>query len=345
MMRVVYMGTPDFAVPSLRALLDAGYDVPLVVTRPDQQRDRGKKVKPTPVKALAQEAGIDVISPETLKRKDADGRTVPGLADEAVMELLREAAPDVIVVAAYGQILPKEILDLPRLGCVNVHGSLLPRWRGAAPVQRAIEAGDETTGVTIMYMGTELDTGDMLAKRETPVGRKTAGELTDELAETGAELLIETLPKLERGEIVPEPQNSEDATYAAMVFKRDGLIDFRQSPDAIERKIRAMSPWPGAYAYYMGQPLKILAADEPAKNFPSNSGRGGREKALRAGTILSAGPKGVSIACGENADGYAVSLLNATVIQLPGKKALPTAEFFKGNTLKTGAVLTMTPDR
>ncbi|MBR5741842.1 MAG: methionyl-tRNA formyltransferase, partial [Firmicutes bacterium] len=151
-MRVVYFGTPDFAVPSLRALIDAGFDVPLVVTRPDQQRDRGKKLKPTPVKALAEEAGIPVVSPETLKRVGADGRVFPGEADKEVMKLLKEAKPDCIVVAAYGQILPNQILDLPRLGCVNVPGSLLPRWRGAAPVQRAIEAGDETTGVTIMYM-------------------------------------------------------------------------------------------------------------------------------------------------------------------------------------------------
>ncbi len=343
MMRVVFMGTPDFAVPSLRELIGAGYEIPLVVTRPDQQRDRGKKLKPTPVKALAEENGIPVISPETLKRKDAEGRTMPGRADEEVMRLLTEADPDCIIVAAYGQILPKEILDLPRHGCVNVHGSLLPRWRGAAPVQRVIEAGDEMTGVTIMYMGEELDTGDMLAKRETPVDRKTAGELTDELAELGAELLVETLPKLERGEIVPKPQNDEDATYAAMVFKRDGLIDFRKYPDEIERKIRAMSPWPGAYAYYNGEPFKILAADYDPASGRSSSHGGSHGKSLRVGTIWSAGKDGVRIICGENEDGYANSLLNATVIQLPGKKALPTAEFFKGNSLKTGAVLTREP--
>jgi len=356
-MRIVYMGTPDFAVPSLRAILDAGHTVPLVVTRPDQQRDRGKKIKPTPVKALAEERGIPVISPESLKRKDADGRTVPGRADEAVMDLLRSAAPDCIVVAAYGRILPKEILDFPRLGCVNVHGSLLPRWRGAAPVQRAIEAGDETTGVTIMYMGEELDTGDMLAKAETPTAGKTAGELTDELAETGAALLVETLAKLERGTIVPEPQNDADATYAAMVFKKDGLLDFADPPAVLERKVRAMSPWPGAYAYYGAEQLKILAADSAAACLCAGSAsRTGEEETgseagpehlsgtVRPGMILSADRSGVRIACGADEAGNAKNVLNATVIQVPGKKALPACEFFKGNTLNVGTVLLREPE-
>ena len=220
-MRIVYMGTPDFAVPALEALHREGHEIVYVVTQPDAVRDRGKKVKFSPVKEKALELGLEVLQPQRVK------------GNEEFIQQLKDAAPDVIAVAAYGQILPKDVLDIPPMGCINIHGSLLPRFRGAAPIQRSIIAGDEETGITIMYMEEGLDTGDMLAKAATPIGKKTGEQLHDELSVMGAELLVETLPKL--GKITGEKQNDEESNYAPMISKKEGHIDFSMKAEEIER--------------------------------------------------------------------------------------------------------------
>lgn len=308
-MKIVYMGTPDFAVPALEALAAAGHSIGWVVTQPDAVRDRGKKIKMTPVKEKALELGLKVLQPEKIK-KDAD-----------FLKTLKEYGPDLIVVAAYGQILPKEILDLPKLGCVNIHGSLLPRFRGAAPIQKAILEGDEETGITLMYMEEGLDTGPMLAKRSTPIGKKNGAQLHDELAQMGAELLIDTLPALEAGEIKPQPQEDGLSTYAPMISKKDGEIDFAWEPQRIERLIRAFDPWPGAFTSYQGKLLKIWQAEV-----------GGEKTDQAPGTILDAADSGIKIAAGGGT-------LLAKVIQLPGKKRMAVSDYLKGNSIEKGSVL------
>ena len=306
-MKIVYMGTPDFAVPALERLSEDGYDIPLVVTQPDAVRDRGKKIKFSPVKEKALELGLEVAQPEKLRK------------DEAFLEKLREIAPDLIVVAAYGQILPREVLELPPMGCVNIHGSLLPRFRGAAPVQRAIMAGDEQTGITLMYMAEGIDTGDMIAKRATPIGKKTGQQLHDELAAIGAELLSETIPHL--GEIEAEKQNEEDSTYAPMISKQEGHMDFSRSPEEAERIIRAFDPWPGTYAYMGERMMKIWKADVP-----------GIKTDAAGGTVLKADDEGLDVAFGGG-------VLRVTQIQMPGKKRVAVREYLKGNSIEIGTVL------
>ena len=315
-MRIVYMGTPDFSVAPLQALYDAGYDIPLVVTRPDQARDRGKKTKPTPVKELALELGIPVLSPETLKG------ACDGGDQEDFWKALQEAKPDCIVVAAYGQILPKHILDLPKYGCINIHASLLPRWRGAAPIQRSILEGDSETGVTIMYMAEKLDAGDMLAKVATPTAGKTAGGLHDELSQLGAKLLIDTLPALFDGTVQAVPQDESLVTYAAMVFKKDGLVDFAVDPQKIEWQIRGLSPWPGAYTFYHGQQMKLLEASMEEKSTGKPDG-----------TLAAVAKDHIVFAAGGKS-------LVVTKIQMPGKKAMPVSEYLKGNKLEAGTLCT-----
>ena len=308
-MKIVYMGTPDFAVPALTALAEAGHEIGYVVTQPDAVRDRGKKVKMTPVKEIALKLGLNVLQPEKIK-KDAE-----------FFAALSAYEPDLIVVAAYGQILPKELLDLPKLGCVNIHGSLLPRFRGAAPIQRAILEGDEETGITLMYMEEGLDTGAMLAKRSTPIGKKNGQQLHDELALMGAQLLVETLPALAAGEIKPEPQDDAESTYAPMIAKRDGEIDFSWSPERIERLIRAFDPWPGAFTSYQGKLLKIWQAEVS-----------GAACAQPAGTIVGITEAGIEISAGGG-------MLIAQVIQLPGKKRVAVRDYLKGNSIEKGSVL------
>lgn len=246
-LRVVFMGSPDFAVPTLEALA-AHYPVVGVVTQPDRPAGRGQKLTPPPVKEAALRLGLPVIQPEKLSQPEA-------------LEQLRLWAPDVIIVAAFGQILRSDVLDLPRFGCINVHASLLPRWRGAAPIQAAILAGDRETGVTIMKMDTGVDTGPILAQRAIPIAPdETGGSLFEKLAHLGAELLLETLPRYVSGKIVPQPQPEEGITYAPMLKKEDGLLDFTQPAAALERRVRAMNPWPGAYFEWRGAPLKVLRA-------------------------------------------------------------------------------------
>ncbi len=244
-MRLAFMGTPDFAVPTLEALIAAGHEVVAVYSQPPRPAGRGKALRPSPVQQRAEAAGIEVRTPLSLRSAEEQ-------AAFAALEL------DAAVVAAYGLILPEPILSAPARGCLNVHGSILPRWRGAAPVQRAILAGDEVTGVTIMGMERGLDTGPMLAVRETPVDGKTAGELTDEIARMGAALMVEVLGRLD--EIEPVQQPAEGVTYASKIAKHEARLDFGQSAEAVERQIRAFNPMPGAFFEFGGERIKVLSA-------------------------------------------------------------------------------------
>jgi methionyl-tRNA formyltransferase len=244
---IVFMGSPDFALPSLRALTQH-YHVVGVVTQPDRASGRGRELKPPPVKTLALELGLPIIQPQKLREPEA-------------MAQLQAWKPDLIIVAAFGQILKKDVLDLPRFGCVNVHASLLPRWRGAAPINAAILAGDEETGVTIMQMDVGLDTGPMLAKRSIRLNPDdTAGSVFQALSTLGADLLIETLPDYMDGRIIPQPQPEEGATYAPMLKKEDGRLDFSKPAAELERRVRAMNPWPGAFMELDGAILKVHRA-------------------------------------------------------------------------------------
>ena len=246
-MRIVFMGTPDFSVPALRALVEAGHQVTAVVTQPDKPKGRGKDVQMTPVKIQALEYGIPVYQPVKVKTPE-------------FVEVLKKEAPDAIVVIAFGQILSKEILDLPKYGCVNIHASLLPKYRGAAPIQWAVIDGEKETGVTTMMMDVGLDTGDMLLRREVEIGEnETAGELFDRLAAIGAELLKETIECLEKGELKPIKQDEAAATKCGMIKKEDGRIDFNRPAQRIHDQVRGMNPWPVAFAMLDGQPVKIWA--------------------------------------------------------------------------------------
>lgn len=305
-MRIVFMGTPDFAVPSLQALIDAGHDVCAVYTQPDKPQGRKQILTAPPVKTLALEHDIPVFQPNTLKNEDEQAR-------------LRELAPEVIIVVAYGKLLPKAVLDIPPHGCINVHGSLLPRWRGAAPIQWAVIAGDEMAGVTTMQMAEGLDTGDMLLTYETKVGEKeTAGELFDRLAQSGAELLTQTLVKLD--EITPRPQDDAQSCYAHMLDKQMAVIDWSRSAHEIDCLIRGLNPWPIALTMLSGERLKVFAAEKAAGNG-------------EPGTVLEANPKkGLTVACGEGA-------LKLTEIQLVGGKRMKATDFLRGHAIEVGTKL------
>ena len=305
-MRIVFMGTPDFAVPSLQALIDAGHDVCAVYTQPDKPQGRKQILTAPPVKTLALEHDIPVFQPNTLKNEDEQAR-------------LRELAPEVIIVVAYGKLLPKAGLDIPPHGCINVHGSLLPRWRGAAPIQWAVIAGDEMAGVTTMQMAEGLDTGDMLLTYETKVGEKeTAGELFDRLAQSGAELLTQTLVKLD--EITPRPQDDAQSCYAHMLDKQMAVIDWSKSAHEIDCLIRGLNPWPIALTTLSGERLKVFAAEKAAGNG-------------EPGTVLEADPKkGLTVACGEGA-------LKLTEIQLVGGKRMKATDFLRGHAIEVGTKL------
>ena len=305
-MRIVFMGTPDFAVPSLQALIDAGHDVCAVYTQPDKPQGRKQILTAPPVKTLALEHDIPVFQPNTLKNEDEQAR-------------LRELAPEVIIVVAYGKLLPKAVLDIPPHGCINVHGSLLPRWRGAAPIQWAVIAGDEMAGVTTMQMAEGLDTGDMLLTYETRVGEKeTAGELFDRLAQSGAELLTQTLVKLD--EITPRPQDDAQSCYAHMLDKQMAVIDWSKSAHEIDCLIRGLNPWPIALTTLFGERLKVFAAEKAAGNG-------------EPGTVLEADPKkGLTVACGEGA-------LKLTEIQLVGGKRMKATDFLRGHVIEVGTKL------
>lgn len=268
-MRIVFMGTPDFAVGALEALAQSGHEIAAVVTQPDKPKGRGKMQQMTPVKETALRLGLPVFQPVRVREED-------------FVEQMRELAPDVIVVSAFGQIIPGALLELPKYGCINIHASLLPRYRGAAPIQWAVIDGEAVSGVTIMRMDAGLDTGDMLARTEVPLTPdETGGSLFEKLCRAGAELLTETLPKLEAGTLVPEKQPEESPTpYARMIRKEDGRLDWTMDAAALERRIRGFNPWPSAYTSINGKTLKIWKAE---------TADGGSEK--EPGTVTAADKK------------------------------------------------------
>ncbi|HET8707484.1 MAG TPA: methionyl-tRNA formyltransferase [Pseudomonadales bacterium] len=298
-LNVVFAGTPEFAVPSLRALLNSQHRVSAVYTQPDRPAGRGKKLQPSPVKQLALAHGLPVLQPETLKGEEAQ-------------QQLAAFQPDVMVVVAYGLLLPQRILDTPRLGCINVHGSLLPRWRGAAPVERAIAAGDENTGVVIMQMEAGLDTGPMLKTAVLPIGTKTAAQITGELAELGARTLIQVLDEFAVQPYTGEIQDNSLATYAAKLTKAEGNLDWRLPAEQLARLVRAYNPRPVAFSQIEAEPVRIwnaVSVNEQATAAP--------------GTIVRADKNGIYVACGEN-------LLQLTELQLTGGKVLPVAAILNG---------------
>jgi methionyl-tRNA formyltransferase len=301
--RIVFMGSPEFALPALR-LLAAAYPMAGVVTQPDRPAGRGREPKSPPVKLLAEQLKLPVIQPERLKAPEA-------------MAQLQAWQPEMIVVAAFGQILRPAVLDLPRLGCINIHGSLLPRWRGAAPIQAAILNGDPDTGVTIMRMDPGVDTGPVLSQRSVPIlPDDTAGSLGKRMAELGADLLLETLPAYLDGKCIPQAQDDSLATYAPMIKKEDGELDFSHPAESLARGVRAYNPWPGASMPWLGQKLKIHAA----RAVPA--GRPGQGSSSQPGRRLIHG----GIPAVETADG----LLLLESVQPAGKKPMPGQDFLRG---------------
>ena len=308
-LKIVYMGTPDFAVPPLRALQESCYQVVAVVTQPDRPKGRGRKLAPPPVKKTAAAFGIQVIQPETVRSDDFHQR-------------MRQLAPDLFVLVAFGQILPPSLLAIPSMGAVNVHASLLPRHRGAAPIQWAIIEGDAETGVTTMMMDKGMDTGDILLMEKTPIAaEETAAELHDRLSEMGAPLLLETLKRLQTGDLTPIPQNPAKATYAPMLKKTDGEIDWSQPAERIARRIRGMTPWPGAYTFSDGMRLKIFKARVLE-----------RDISVPPGTILECMPGELRVATGKSA-------LAISEIQGKSGKRMPIDDFLCGCRLPDGTCL------
>lgn len=305
--QVLFMGSPEFAVPVLEALM-AHHQVVGVVTQPDKPAGRGRKLRPPPVKEVALAHSLPLLQPKSLR-------------EETVLSWLRERHPDVIVVAAFGYILPPQVLNLPPFGCINVHASLLPRYRGAAPIAAAILAGDEETGVTIMLMDEGLDTGPILAQRSCPIGPEdTTASLSEKLARMGAELLLEVLPQWLQGRIEPQPQEGE-ASYAPMLRKEDGLINWNLPAEEIERRVRAFNPWPGAYTFWEGTLLKIWKAS-PSPLRPPDASPG----------LVFRDEGGVKVACGEGA-------LVLREIQMAGKRRMAVEDFLRGQRSFIGAVL------
>jgi methionyl-tRNA formyltransferase len=306
-LRVGFAGTPPFAAAALAAILQAGFDVALVVTRPDQRQGRGMKLAPSAVKTLAAEHGLTLFQPDSLR----EGKAI---------DFLGALGLDVLVVAAYGLILPPRILDLPRHGCLNIHASLLPRWRGAAPIQRALLAGDATTGVSIMQMDAGLDTGAIISTQAMEIlPRETAGSLTGRIAAVGAEAIVKALVALRRdGMLSSAPQAQDGASYATKISRADAAIDWRASSVLVDRQIRAFDPTPGAVATLGGKPVKIWAAEPVAG------------RADVAGTVLRADGGGLVIACGEGA-------LAIRELQRAGGRRLGAADFLAGNPIVTGS--------
>lgn len=311
-MKIVYMGTPDFAVPPLAALVENGYEVTAVVTQPDKPKGRGKTLMPTPVKEEALKHEIPVYQPAKVR-------------DPEFVETLQNLAPDMIIVAAFGQIIPKTILDMPKYGCINIHASLLPKYRGAAPIQQAVIDGEKESGVTIMKMGTGLDTGDMISQAVVELREdETGGSLFDRLAETGAELLIRTIPSIEDGTAVYTKQPEESPTpYAAMITKQMGLLDFSKSAAELERLVRGMNPWPSAYTFLNNKTLKVWKC----------SVEGGTCGKDTPGTVTGVDKKGIHVACGDGT-------LVLEEVQLEGKKRMETDAFLRGYQVTAGTVLT-----
>ena len=311
-MKIVYMGTPDFAVAPLEAILKAGHEVTAVVTQPDRQKGRGREVQYSPVKECALSYGIPVLQPLKIKEKDA-------------VEELRKYPADIFVVAAFGQLLSEEILNMPRFGCINIHASLLPAYRGAAPIQWCVINGEEKTGVTIMQMAKGMDTGDILLQKEVVLDEKeTGGSLFDRLMETGAELIVEALPKIEAGELIPVVQKEELATYAGKITKDMGNIDFTKAAVTIERLIRGLNPWPSAFTHYKGKILKIWEADVVSECVNAEN--------PVPGTVIAMDNESFTLATGEGA-------LRIRSLQPEGKKRMSCAEFMRGYEVKVGEAL------
>ena len=299
-MKIVFMGTPDFSVNALENIVKAGHDVVGVITQPDKPKGRGGKMQYTPVKEKALELGLDVYQPQRVK-------------ETKFIEKLKEMNPDAIVVIAFGQILPKAILDMPKYGCINVHASLLPKYRGAAPIQWSVIDGEKETGVTTMYMNEGLDTGDIIDKVVVPIDKKeTGGSLFDKLAIEGGKLILKTLIELENGTAVRTPQDDSKSNYAGMINKQLGKIDFNKSANEIERLIRGLNPWPSAYTKMDGKTLKIWDADVDDS-----------ENDSAPGTITEVGKDFIRVATGKGS-------LKILELQLEGKKRMKTRDFLNG---------------
>ncbi|SDB97970.1 methionyl-tRNA formyltransferase [Melghirimyces thermohalophilus] len=307
--RIVFMGTPDFAVPSLKTLVEEGYEVLSVVTQPDRPRGRKRVMTPPPVKEVAQELGIPVFQPEKLRKP------------ENVQQVV-DLNPDLIVTAAYGQILPREVLEVPRYGCINVHASLLPKYRGGAPIHHALIRGEKKTGVTIMYMVEALDAGDMLAQQAIPIERDDdVSSLHDKLARVGAELLAKTVPPLLKGEIEATPQEEDQVTFAPNIRREDERIDWNRHPEELFNQVRGLSPWPVAYTQWKGKPLKIWRAEPVSLAEPA-----------APGTVVQVSEDGVVVA----AKGGGLRLLE---LQPAGKKRMTAEQFARGRNMEPGEVL------
>ena len=308
-MKVIFAGTPDFAAAALKAIAAASFEIPLVLTQPDRPKGRGMQLAPSPVKQAALELGLRVAQPEKL-RNNAEA-----------LQMLKEVEADVMVVAAYGLILPQDVLDAPKHGCLNIHASLLPRWRGAAPIQRAIEAGDAETGVCIMQMDIGLDTGGVVSEHRYAIQpTDTANEVHNALMNLGAEAIVADLQQLKaEGRLKSIKQPEEGVTYAQKLSKEEARIDWNESAAVIERKIRAFNPVPAAWIEYQGKPMKIWRAEAVAQQG-------------RAGEVLSCSADGLVVACGENA-------LKITELQPSGSKRMPIAAFAAGHKIEVGTVL------
>ncbi len=307
-MKIIFMGTPDFAVGTLRSLAEAGHEITLVVSQPDKPKGRGHAMVPTPVKVVAEELGIPVFQPVKIRE---------------AKDVLEKTEADVCVVAAFGQIIPASILHMKKYGCINVHASLLPKYRGAAPIQWAVIDGEKESGVTIMQMDEGLDTGDMLAKAIVPLDEKeTGGSLFDKLSEAGGRLCVETLAKLEKGEITPEKQGESPTAYASMLDKKMGNIDWSKSAVVIERLVRGLNPWPSAYTHLDGKTLKIWACDV----LPQSASKG------ESGEILEVTKDAIHVQTGDG-------ILVLREIQLAGKARMDAGAFLRGYKVVPGTVL------
>ncbi|MBR6909737.1 MAG: methionyl-tRNA formyltransferase [Lachnospiraceae bacterium] len=312
-MKIVFMGTPDFAAGALKAIIEAGHEVTLVVTQPDRAKGRSDKLIPSPVKEVALEHNIPVFQPLKIK------------TPEAVAEL-RKYDADIFVVAAFGQIISQEILDMPRYGCVNIHASLLPKYRGASPIQRVILDGEKKTGVTIMQMDAGIDTGDMLYKVETEISDEDTFEtLHDRLTGIGAEAIVEALPLIESGELVPEKQDDSQSCYAKLIKKEMGKIDFNKSAAEVSRLVRGMNPWPSAYTFLSGKQMKVWRVSVLPQT-DENTG-----KAV-PGEIVELTKDGITVKCGEGS----VKILE---LQLEGKKRMAAKDFLLGAKPEVGSIL------
>ena len=312
-MKTVFMGTPDFAVPPLHALIEAGYEVAAVVTQPDKPKGRGKTLLPTPVKEEALMHEIPVYQPQRVRK------------NPEFLETLKEIDPDIIIVAAFGQIIPKEILELPKFGCINIHASLLPKYRGAGPIQWAIINGEKVTGVTTMKMDSGLDTGDMLEKVEITLDKKeTGGSLFDKLSAKGAALCVHTLAELEKGTITPQKQGESTTEYAKMLNKKSGEIDWTKTAVEIERLIRGLNPWPSAYTQWEGKTMKIWEAEveDVVETIDTHE----------SGTITEVTKHGFKVQTGEGR-------LAIKSLQIPGKKRMEADAFLRGYHIETGEKL------